>query len=165
MLNHSHEWKGCQDGFDALEIVKQKYPELQVNLFGTDPRPEHLPAWYKYYRRPDQATHNRLYNEAAIFLGTSYIEGWGLTVGEAMMCGCAVVCTDNDGYREMAANQQTALVSPIKNPRMLAENMIRLIEDDKLRMEIAENGHRYIQRFTWDESYKRFKSVADDSDK
>ncbi len=34
-----------------------------------------------------------------------------------MICGAAVVCTDNRGYREMAIDGRTALVAPVGMPR------------------------------------------------
>ncbi|MDD6723064.1 MAG: glycosyltransferase, partial [Bacteroidales bacterium] len=67
-------------------------------------RPSGLPEWIDYHQRPDDELHLRINNEAAIYIGTSRTEGWGLTVGEAMMCGQAVCCTDNAGFREMATD-------------------------------------------------------------
>lgn len=55
----------------------------------------------------------------------------------------------------MAKNGKTALLSSIKDPEGLAKNVIRLIVDDELRYRIAENAHQYIQRFTWEDSYKK----------
>jgi glycosyltransferase involved in cell wall biosynthesis len=159
MLYHTAELKGCKYGFEALELVKQRYPQLRVTLFGTPERPTNLPEWYEYYQRPDRETHNRIYNEAAIFLGTSNIEGWGLTVGEAMMCGAAVVCTDNKGYMEMAVHGENALVSPVRDARGLADNMIRLIEDDELRCRLATNALAHIKQFTWDRAYGKLLEV------
>ena len=159
MLYHLSDWKGCSDGFHALNIVKQRYPNIQVNIFGVPPRPKELPDWYHYYQQPDRATHNRIYNESAIFIGTSWSEGWGLTLGEAMICGCAVACTDNLGYLEMATDNETALVSPVKNPEALAANIIRLIEDDALRYRIAEAGNRNIRRFSWEKAYGKMKEI------
>jgi len=159
MLYHQMQRKDCQCGFDALDIVKEKYPMLKVNIFGTPARPSHLPDWYDYYQCPDRETHNRLYNESAIFIGTSQVEGWGLTVGEAMICGAAVACTDNPGYLEMAQDGATALVSPIHDSQRLAANVIRLIEDDEMRIHIAKAGHDFIQQFTWENSYQKFKEA------
>lgn len=158
MLYHYVEAKGCADGFQALDIVKVKYPDLRVNIFGVPPRPKELPDWYYYYQQPDKETHNRLYNESAIFIGTSWTEGWGLTVGEAMICGCAVACTDNAGYLEMATDGETALVSPVRDAEALATNIIRLIEDDDLRFRIAEAGNRNIRQFTWEKAYEKLRA-------
>ena len=157
MLYHNVEAKGCADGFRALGIVKEMYPNLKVNIFGVPSRPKDLPDWYDYYQQPDKETHNRIYNESAIFIGTSWSEGWGLTVGEAMICGCAVACTDNLGYLEMATDGETALVSPVHDPESLALNIIRLIEDDDLRYHIAEEGNRNIQQFNWESAYSKFR--------
>ena len=143
-MYHTQELKGCDDGFEALNLVKRKYPDLKVSLFGVYPTPENLPDWITYYRQPDKETFNNIYNSAAIFIATSWSEGWGLVVGEAMMCGCAVACTDNNGYKEMAIDGTTALLSPIKNPTALAQNFIRLIENDPLRLELSERGNEYI---------------------
>ena len=159
MLYHEMERKGCKYGFEALELVKQKYPQLRVTLFGTPERPTDLPEWYEYYQRPDREMHNRIYNEAVIFLGTSNIEGWGLTVGEAMMCGAAVVCTDNKGYLEMAVHEENALVSPVRDAQGLADNIMRLIEDDELRCRLAINALEHIKQFTWDRAYKKLLEV------
>lgn len=77
-----------------------------------------------------------------------------MTVGEAMLCGEAVACTDNLGYQEMAKHEKTALLSPIKEPQLLAANIIRLIEDDELRVELAYNGFKYIRdNFAWEKSH------------
>lgn len=162
MLYHLLDWKGCSDGFKALDIVKEGYPNLKVNIFGVPSRPKDLPDWYEYYQQPDRETHNRIYNESAIFIGTSWSEGWGLTVGEAMICGCAVACTDNLGYLEMATDGETALVSPVHDPESLALNIIRLIEDDDLRYYIAEEGNRNIQQFNWESAYDKFKLFIND---
>lgn len=163
MLYHRLAWKGCADGFTALEIVKKRCPDLQVTLFGVPPCPEGLPDWYEYHQRPARDEHRQLYNEAAIFLGTSHSEGWGLTVGEAMACGCAVVCTDNPGYREMAEDGKTALIAPVGDSQALAERIIRLMKDDDLRLRIARAGHENILRFTWDRSYAILKKEVNKS--
>ncbi len=159
MLYHTMSRKDCAVGFRALDIVHKKYSQLRVNIFGTPERPVALPQWYDYYQQPSKQNLNRLYDEAAIFIGTSQIEGWGLTVGEAMLSGCAVACTDIPGYREMATDNQTAVLSPVGDPEAMAANIIRLMEDDALRCRIAEAGHRNIQQYTWDKSYALLKQV------
>lgn len=159
MLYHTQKLKRCEDSFKALEMVKDKYPNLKVTLFGIPKCPQNLPDWFDYYHMPDADIHNRINNEAAIYIGSSETEGWGLTVGEAMICGQAVCCTDNDGYKEMAIDGETALLSPIRDPEALAKNIIRLIEDNDLRIRIAKRGNEFIKRFTWDKSYVKFKNL------
>lgn len=159
MLYHLANIKDCQTSFKALGIVKQKYPQIRVNIFGTPLRPVDLPDWYTYYQCPSQEEHLRINNESAIYVAASVDEGWGLTVGEAMLCGQAVACTDNRGFREMAIDGETALLSPVRDAQALASNICRLIEDDNLRFRLAENGMRYVGKMTLEHSYLEFKKA------
>jgi len=161
MLYNESPLKDCQTAFQALEIVKSHFPKTKVMIFGTTPRPLDLPEWYEYYQCPNQAQHNAIYNESSIFIGSSIAEGWGLTVGEAMICGAAIACTDIDGYKEMVEDGKNAILSPIKDYKALASNIIRLIEDDELRIRLATRGNRDIMKFNWDSSYKMMKSALD----
>lgn len=163
ILYHNMERKRCEDAISALKLVKGKIPQLRVKAFGVPQSPANLPEWIEYYQQPDDETHNRINNECAIYIGSSENEGWGLTVGEAMICGQAVCCTDNEGYREMAIDGKTALLSPVRDPKALADNIIKLIEDDDLRIKIAKNGNKYIRSFTWDKSYLKFKQILLDT--
>lgn len=160
MLYHESKDKGCEYGFEAIEIVKRKYPQLSVVIWGTPQRPKWLNKDYIYYSRPNNELHNKINNESAIFIAPSLNEGWGLTVGEAMMSGEAVVCTDNNGYLELAEDNYNALVSPIKDSTAMANNIIKLIEDDNLRCTIAHNGLEHIAKYTWDNSYLMFQEVC-----
>lgn len=159
MLYHFQKLKGCAEGIKTLNLVKKKHPELQVNIFGATPRPADLPEWFHYYQQPNREEHNQVYNEASVFLACSHSEGWGLTLGEAMICGCAVVCTDASGYLEMATDGETALISPVKDAEAMAANLLRLMEDDSLRQKIAENGNQSIKRFTWEKAYEKLSNL------
>lgn len=159
MLYHKSPRKGCIYGIEALEMVRRRYRELRVSFFGVPPRPTNLPAWIDYYQKPDKQTHNRIYNEASIYLAPSLQEGWGLTVGEAMICGAAVVCTDADGFLEMVKNNENGIVCPCANATALANSIINLIENNEFRERLARKGNEDIQKYTWEESYTRFKRI------
>lgn len=159
MMYNTKLSKGCEDCFKALDIVKQQVPGLRVSVFGIPQRPDFLSDWYDYIQLPTIAQLRALYNKSAIFIGASHSEGWGLTIGEAMMCGCAVACTNNDGYIEMAKNNETALVSEIRNPCMLAKNILRFVQDDSYRIVIAKQGKQFIDTLDFNSSYAKFKNA------
>ena len=159
MLYHSSEGKGCIDGIIALFLVKQKYPQIKAKFFGVPERPSYLPDWVEYYQTPNNKQLNDIYNSSSIFIGTSHSEGWGLTVGEASICGCAIVCTNTDGYLEMITDQQTGLVVPIKSPEELAKSTINLIENPSLRYTLSKNGRTSINKYSIEESYFHFKNI------
>lgn len=159
MLYHSADWKGSADGIKALKIIKEASPEAQAILFGTPERPQDLPAWIRYERRPTTEFLRQLYNESALFLAPSWTEGWGLPACEAMMCGCALIATDTGGHREFAFDGETARLVPIKSPEMLAEVGLELLADHSQRQSLAYSGHAFIQRFTWSAATARLETI------
>lgn len=159
LMYHTLEQKRCQDSFTALEIVKNDIPELHVTMFGTCNAPKNMPSWYTYHHQPMGQELCDIYNSGAIYVAASDFEGFGLTVGEAMICGCAVACTDNGGFRCMAEHEKTALLSPVYDVETLARNIIRLVRDNELRLKIAHAGNMNIKQFTWEKSYQQLKTL------
>jgi glycosyltransferase involved in cell wall biosynthesis len=159
MLYHNAEWKGCDDGLEALALVRQKDPTVRASLFGVPARPKALPDWIDYRQAPSPKLLRELYNQAAIFVAPSRTEGWGLTGCEALLCGAALVATDIDGHREFAFHEQTALTSPSRSPSALAANILRLIEDPELRIGLAKNGYQFVRQFTYERSSTSFEAA------
>lgn len=157
MLYHKADRKRCADSMAAFEIVKKQIPALHITMFGAPARPSALPDWYTYHRTPDKGLHNKIYNNASIFVAASDLEGFGLTVGESMICGCAVACTDNGGFSCMVKNEDTGLLSPVYDVNALAKNILHLIQDENLRIKLAKNGNAYIQQFTWNRAFDIFE--------
>lgn len=150
--------KGCDIGFEALEIVHAKYPQIRVKLYGVH-KPKHIPEYCEFYYKPPKEIHNAIYNDSSIFLGPSFSEGFCLTVAEAMQCGCAPVCTNIGGYMVTCKDGKTALLGQVGDPESLANKMIELIENDELRYRIAKNANIFIKQFTWESAYDTFKKI------
>lgn len=156
MLYSDEYWKGSRYGIDALLLAHEKFPGLQVQLFGVPAAPAGLPEWMHYTQKPDNL--RELYNQAAIFISPSLREGWALPPAEAMACGCAVVCTRIGGHLDYAVDGHSALLVEKENPGQLAEKILELIGDDDRRKEIAKNGNRLIrQEFSWESSVNRLE--------
>lgn len=156
MLYHDADWKGSADGLAALKEVKVQVPELQATLFGTPAAPD-LPDWIRYEQKPSPTLLRRLYNDASVFLATSWTEGWGLPGCEALLCGCALAATDVGGHREYARQGETALLSPPRDPAALARNVTELLRDKKLCLRLAERGRTYVQGFSWERAVERLE--------
>lgn len=164
MLNHNSERKRCQDSIAALKIVKEKIPQLHVNMFGIPERPVDLPDWFDYYKKPNQQDHNKIYNTASIFIAASKAEGMALPPAEAMQCGAALCCTDIPGFALYAKDNETALLSKVFDVNGLAENILKLINDNELRVKIAKSGNKFIQQFTWEKAVASFKEYLETTD-
>lgn len=150
MLYHELEFKGVKDGLQALEQLRLNYPNIKLTLFGvTIPKPGELPDWVRFEQLPTEERLRALYNEAAIFIGPSWTEGWSLTSAEAMQCGCATVLTKNGGHEEFAVHEETSLLSAPKDVNAMARNIERLLQDNDIRIQLANAGVAQIARFTW----------------
>lgn len=158
-MYHVAEKKGCREVMEALANVKKRYPELTVAVFSAYEKPDDLPDWYEYIRMPDPACHREIYNQSSIYVAGSHYEGWGLTVGEAMMCGCAVVCADNDGFREMVIDEKNGLLFPAKDVNAIEVQIVRLIEDRQLREQLARQGCNDMRAFDIEQSYCLFRHI------
>lgn len=158
MLYSKALWKGSDDGIKALQIAKERVPELEAVLFGTPSRGDNIPKWIEYHQDPpQQLLVDEIYNGSSIYLCPSWVEGWHLPPAEACACGCAVVSTDIGGVRDYAIHNETALLSPPKDPFKLAENLIHLLLDDELRVRIARRGNENIKNFTYERSTDMFE--------
>ena len=159
MLYHNAEWKGCDDGLQAISLVRDQEPGIGAILFGVPPRPASLPEWIEYHQSPSPKLLRELYNRTAIFVAPSRTEGWGLTGCEALLCGAALAATDIDGHREFAFHEETALTSPARSPKELAENVLRLIRDRELRTQLASNGFHFVRQLTWKRAADSFEAA------
>lgn len=150
--------KGSRYGLDALFLVKERLPELQVELFSIFPEPEGLPDWIKFYRNPDNLAD--IYNRNAIFISNSFTEGFGLVSVESMFCGCALICTDIQGHKEYAFDGDTALLVTVKDVNQMAEKITYLINNITDRIALAQRGNDYVQRFKWDNAVEKMEQVV-----
>jgi len=132
-------------------------------MFGTSERPSDIPFDFKYFKSPSKDTHNEIYNNAAIFIAASKAEGFALPPAEAMICGCALCCTDIGGFAMYAINEKTALTSKVYDVQSLTENILKLIMNNELRIKIAKNGNEFIKRFTWENSIKQFNNFLNNN--
>lgn len=159
MLYHALEHKGSSYGIEALIKLKEKVPQLTVEMFGAPERPEGLPEWINYTRRASQEQVLEIYNKSSIFLCPTIEEGFGLTGAESMACGCALVSTDYMGAKVYAENNRNALICPIRDSEALCKAMETLINDNDLRIKIAGQGLEDIKKIDWNNSVTKFEGV------
>ena len=140
--------KGCSYGLETIKILQKAYPKLKAYIIGTEEAPEDLPDCCTYFYRIPPAQVALINNKASIFMCTSVAEGFGLPGLEAMACGCAVVSTDYEGIHEYAIDGVNALLSPVRNPEAMADNIRRLMDSDEMRISIVKQGIETAQNRT-----------------
>ncbi|NIQ05275.1 MAG: glycosyltransferase family 4 protein, partial [Candidatus Korarchaeota archaeon] len=94
-----------------------------------------------------------------IFLNTSFQEGFGISVCEAMACQLPVVAFDVPGVRDLVTPRCGFLVPLGDIDRMIAKVKV-LIENDSLRREMGRRAReRVLEFFTWQRAAERIFEI------
>ena len=93
---------------------------------------EQLPWWYR---------------AATVFVYPSLYEGFGLPVLEAMASGTAVITSNTSSLPEVVGDA-AILVDPT-DVDALAAAMVRLLNDETLRVQLSAAGVRQAAQFSW----------------
>jgi L-malate glycosyltransferase len=146
-------------GFEALEMVKARSPDMRAAVFGTSDPTTAVPPWVRFHRAPpQQVIVEEIYNRSQVFLNPSMIEGFGLPSIEAMACGCVLVTVPNRGSEDFAIDGVTAAVCEGRGPVKLAARVCELLDDDDERLRLSAAGAGFVRRFDWDESARRLET-------
>lgn len=98
-----------------------------------------------------------------VFLLPSRLEGMPMSVIEAMHAGVAVVATDVGSVREVIDDGVSGLVVPPEDPAALAAAVRRLLDDEPLRRQFAEQGrHVGLERFTSARNVAAYEQLYDE---
>ncbi len=158
MLYNPHPLKGVDDGIQAFEKTRKEHPDISLVMLGVGRKPSRLPKYIEYHRNVKQDELKDIYSSCNIWLVPSRLEGCCLIPMEAMACRCAVVTTRIGGIDDYAIPGKTALVSEPGDVDGLSENLCKLLENNKLLLEVADRGYRHIQNYSWAKTTDSFEN-------
>ena len=123
---------------EYLEFLKKKLtPELKDKV-----------TFHGFVSRPDLV---RLYYNADVFVFPPvWNEAFGVTPLEAMAAGVPVVVSRCGGIVETVRDQKTGFIVDPDDAPALAQDMLRLLEDDVLREKMGRAGRLRALEFSWD---------------
>jgi len=156
------ERKGLKYLIKALKIIHERGRDLKLIVVGGGYRkyrmeipngiknsiqftgfvsPESLPEYYK---------------RAEIFVSPATgAESFGIVLIEAMASATPVLASDIPGYRTVIKDMENGLLVPPKDPAAIAEGIIRLLNDKKMRQKIVKNGLKTARFYSWDRIAKQ----------
>jgi len=98
-----------------------------------------------------------LLNLMDIFVLSSRLEGCSISILEAMASGKPVIATSVGGNPELVLEGKTGLLFPSAEPEKLAETVIQLLKDEKLRKRMGEEGRKRVkEKFSKESMVKNY---------
>ncbi len=91
-----------------------------------------------------------LMKSSRLFVFPSRREGFGLVVLEAAACGLPVIAVEaeNNAAASLVRNGQFGMVC-LDEPFQIAEAIVRLLDDERLRLELTERGIQWSKAYEW----------------
>ncbi|MDN3026597.1 DUF3492 domain-containing protein [Streptomyces sp. S.PB5] len=116
------------------------------------------PVSFEEIGGPEVPTLAEAYASGAVTVLSSVVEGFPLSLVEAMFCGRATVSTDVGAVVEVIGG--TGLVVPPRNPRALAEACVALLRDPERRERLGAAARaRALELFTVEQNITAFHGI------
>ncbi|WP_234383154.1 DUF3492 domain-containing protein [Streptomyces dysideae] len=116
------------------------------------------PVSFEEIGGPEVPTLPDAYASGAVTVLSSVVEGFPISLVEAMFCGRATVSTDVGAVVEVIGG--TGLVVPPRNPRALAEACVALLRDPERRARLGAAARaRAVELFTVEQNIAAFHDI------
>lgn len=156
--------KGLIESYNNLRAKNPEFTDLKLVLAGAK-------AWKnkEIYRAYNNSPYKKdiyflgyisrkdkeiLYSIASVFVYSSYYEGFGFPVLEAMTYGLPVICSNVSSLPEIVADAALT-INPFINEEI--ESALKLIlNDEKLRKLLIARGYEREKLFNWENTAKEY---------
>jgi glycosyltransferase involved in cell wall biosynthesis len=145
-------------GIEALNRVKAQRPDVDILLVGS-PEAElcHLPFPGPNLGELRQSELTDVLNRVHVLLSFSPSEtSWVAFAG--MACGAAVVEADMESVGGIVSSDES-WVRAQPDVESLAAAVVRLVDDDGLRCQVAKNGTQFMSQRTWEHTGRQLEDV------
>lgn len=162
-LLYSTAWpKGLDTSLRALEIVKNKLPELRVRSFGLHgtSRAMPLPSGSRFTRSPSLSKMQNIYRSCDVWITSSRSEGFNLTALEAMASRTPVVSTMVGWPADGIVDGVNGFRCRVDQETEIAEAALRVLSLDDTSWELmSEAAYRTMTTASWKESTALFEQA------
>ncbi|MGC8625246.1 MAG: glycosyltransferase family 4 protein, partial [Phycisphaerae bacterium] len=151
----------------AMERVLQTHPRIFLimagrNVWKQSPIYQQINASgymnrVMFIESPSDQVLAQLYRDALLTCCGSSFEGFGLSVLEAMACGCAVACSDMTSLRELAGD--AVLYFAHDEVKSMTEAISSLVDDPEFRRQLRQRGIQRSAEFTWEHSAAQLLAI------
>jgi len=165
-------WKGIFDLVEAIPSIVRHCDAVRFVLVGGEEEPGamkrltdaleqgELGRWVRVLGEVDRERVTALLHAADVFLLPSWMEGMPISVLEAMRAGIPIIATDVGAIPDMIEDGESGLLIKPREPKQIADAVIRLAEDEVLRRALAEDCRKvFEERFELSECTKEMLAL------
>jgi trehalose synthase len=161
-ISRFDKWKDPMGVLDVFEMVRSKV-DCQLVLLGSLATDD--PEGQAIYQQVREKTKNGKYEKdiklllidnnflvnclqraASVIVQKSTMEGFGLTVSEALYKGTPVVASNVGGIPTQVRNGYNGFLHEPKDYSGFSDSIIRLLKDENMRRKLGENGKNYVRK-------------------
>ena len=161
--------KGVQVLLEAAPEVIKSVPDVHFFIAGKGPMEAQLKEQAKnlgleshvsFLGYIEEEMKIALYTQAQAAVFPSLYEPFGIVVLEAMAAGAPVVVSDTGGMAEIVKNEFTGLKVAPGNPKSLAKNLIKLLQNQELGERLKTNGLVVVKKqYDWGKIAEKTKEI------
>lgn len=153
-----HPYYCVDDVVRAFVEIQRAFPEAKLDLVGKGPVQASIEqivqtsgvAGVNFCGVASRQNIGRFYDQADIFINASKLDNMPVSVLEAFASGTPVVTTAPEGMNYIVEHERTGLLSPVGDPRALAQNAIRLLREPELAARLSANAYEQSRGYLWD---------------
>jgi glycosyltransferase involved in cell wall biosynthesis len=151
IIAHLADHKGHKYLIRATEILKEKAPRIRVIIVGEGPLRMELDRLVKQTHVEDivfflgfREDVPQILASLDLFVLSSYLEGMGSSILDAMASRLPVVATKTGGIPEVVVNGETGLLVPPRSPVALAKAILKIYGNRELGSRLGQKGYELV---------------------
>ena len=139
--------KGSHYAIKAMNIVLEENADIVFYAFGDLPFQSENDR-IRFLGKVSDEKLLELYHQCEIFVLPSTEDGIPGPALEAMLNGCAPICTNVSGTSEIIEDKKNGIIVPIRNERALADAILSLHSNPELINKFRTENTKLINKFT-----------------
>ncbi|MBI2651232.1 glycosyltransferase family 4 protein [Candidatus Woesearchaeota archaeon] len=170
------EQKGLQYLIESLSSIVKRYPKAKLLVIGEGAykktlqeivNKKKLGKYVEFLGAMPSSELPKHYNFADVFILPSLsaktgTEALGLSLLEAMSCGCAVIGTDVGGIKYIIKNGYNGIIVRQKDSNAISNAIIKLLGNKKMAEKFGKNAAEFARKnYSWENAAKEFIRLYD----
>ena len=153
----------------SMRYIVEKVPNTELIIGGTGPDKDRLMELGSQLNLQDKvrfvgfipdADIGDYFNLCDAFVFNTTYETFGIVLAQAMAFGKPVVSVLSTAVPSVVRNNECGLLVPVDRPQKMAEAVVKLLNNESLRIKLGNNGRKRAGTFfDWDVVTKKYEKV------